>query len=135
MKHIDVDEDVYRELEQLATAWHTTTAGALARLITVVATGATAPGTRPPRRPAPIAVHGLYAGTRIEARFEPDTHALTIDSGPLSGQRHTSPSGARRAVVSLLNPGVSPAGNGWDFWRITATGATLRTVRDQDADR
>jgi hypothetical protein len=32
-------------------------------------------------------------------------------------------------VVSALNPSVAPNGSGWDFWIVTATGKTLRSVR------
>jgi hypothetical protein len=76
-----------------------------------------------------VAVHAVYAGTRIEATFEPESQHVIVCSGPLSGQTYTSPGGARRAVVAHLNPAVSPVGNGWAFWKVTTTGARLETLR------
>jgi hypothetical protein len=75
-------------------------------------------------------VHAIYRGSRIEARFDPRTHAVTITTdGPLQGHAFTTPSGARAAVVTHLNPDVSPIGNGWTFWTVPATGARLHTLR------
>lgn len=127
MPEIEIEDRTYRELELLAVDWNTTIRDVVDRLVGVVALG---PGARRPR-PAkpPVAVHAVYAGTRIEARFEPDSQRVTVGSGPLSGQTYTSPSGARRAVVARLNPAVSPVGNGWAFWKVTATGARLDTLR------
>ena len=71
----------------------------------------------------------MYAGARMEATFDPRTRVVAITGGPLSGCSFTSPSGARAAVVRLLNPSVSPIGNGWHFWVITDTGARLHTLR------
>jgi hypothetical protein len=132
VKQIEISDATAEQLQLLADGWHTTLRDALARLVYAVATGAT---LRLRRRPevAPVGVHNRYRGTRTDATFEPDTHLLTIRSGLLSGQSYTSPSAARRAVVAVLNPAVSPAGNGWDFWTITVTGAKLRTLRPPTA--
>lgn len=74
MKYIDVDEDVYRELEHLAAAWHTTVTGAVARLVTALDCGATMPEGGSPQRPTPAAVHG--PDTRVEATSDLDMHAV-----------------------------------------------------------
>ncbi len=124
MPRIHVDEATYRELELIALAWNTTVGDALARLIADLSK----PGTGH-EAGARVAVHGYHARTRVEATFDPASHAVTITSGPLAGRRFTTPSGARSAVVRLLNPAGSPVGNGWNFWIITATGARLRTLR------
>jgi hypothetical protein len=124
---IEVDDRTYRELELLAVAWNTTIRDVVDRLVLAPATGAGVLRTRPAL--PPVAVHAVYAGTRIEALFERDSAYVTVCSGPLSGQTYTSPSGARRAVVALLNPAVSPTGSGWVFWKVTGTGARLETLR------
>ena len=81
MKNIDVDDDVYRELERLAAAWHTTVAGALARFVTAALDPAgTLPEARPRQRPAPGVVHGPDAGSRAEATS--DEEAVTESPAP-----------------------------------------------------
>jgi hypothetical protein len=127
MPHVDISDAAYRELERLAVAWECGITEAIDRFFTAVATGARL------RRPRPVAdrvvIHAVYAGTRVEGLFDRDSHAVTVCSGPLCGQTYTSPSGARRAVVAVLNPTRSPVGNGWHFWTVTATGARLHTLR------
>src|SRR5205809_209920 len=118
MPRIEVSDEVYAHIALLSAAWHTTPGEAVTRLIYDLTT----PGTEPSDS-QPVAVHSIYAGTRTDATFDPATRVVTITSGPLSGRRFTSPSGARTAVVRLLNPSVSPIGNGWHFWIITDTGA------------
>jgi hypothetical protein len=134
VQQIEVSDATYGELELLAAAWHTTPRNALARLVYAVATGATLRTPHPPRSARVAAVHSLYAGTRTDATFEPETRLVTICSGLLCGQTYTSPSAARRAVVAVLNPAVNPTGDGWDFWTVTTTGAKLRTLRAPDSD-
>lgn len=127
MPQIEIDERTYGDVELLAAAWRTTPGDAIRRLVAAMATGVSL-GPERPNLP-PVDVHTLYAGTRVEATFDPDTHCVTIRGGLLGGQTYTSPSGARRAVVGLLNPDINPNGNGWDFWTVTTTGAKLRTLR------
>ncbi len=128
MGHIEVSDDTYRDLELLAASWQTTVGEAVARLIDSLATASTPAGETADAAPL-VAVHAVYAGTRTEATFDPRTRVVTTTSGPLSGRSFTSPSSARIAVVRLLNPSVSPIGNGWHFWVITDTGARLHTLR------
>ncbi len=130
MGHIEVSDDTYRDLELLAASWQTTVGEAVARLIDTFTTASTPAGETADASPL-VAVHAVYAGTRTEATFDSRTRVVTITSGPLSGRSFTSPSGARAAVVRLLNPSVSPIGNGWDFWVITDTGARLHTLRQR----
>jgi hypothetical protein len=80
VKYIDVDDDVYRELERLAAAWHTTVAGAFARLVTTLDPGGTVPEARLRARPASGAVHGPDAGNRAEATS--DEEAVTESPAP-----------------------------------------------------
>ncbi len=124
MQQIEVSDETYRRLALLAAPWHTTVGDAVARLIADLITRDANAEDR-----TTVAVHGVYAGTRVAATFDPATHVVTITSGPLAGRSFTTPSGARAAVVRLLNPSVSPVGNGWNFWIITDTGARLRTLR------
>ena len=128
MGHIEVSDETYRDLELLAASWRTTVGEAVARLVDTPSTASTPEGEPADASPL-LAVHAVYAGTRTEATFDPRNRVVTITSGPLSGRSFTSPSGARIAVVRLLNPSVSPIGNGWHFWVITDTGARLRTLR------
>ena len=128
MGHIEVGDDTYRDLELLAASWQTTVGEAVARLIDTFTTASNPAGETADASPL-VAVHAVYAGTRVEATFDPRTRVVTITSGPLSGRSFPSPSGARAAVVRLLNPSVSPIGNGWHFWLITDTGARLHTLR------
>jgi hypothetical protein len=71
----------------------------------------------------------VYAGTRVEGIYHRPTRGLTVITAPTAGRTFNSPSGARRAVVSALNPTIAPNGSGWDFWIITATGRTLNSIR------
>jgi hypothetical protein len=127
MPDIDISAAAYRELERLAVAWDCGLTQAADRLIIGVATGVRSLRPRPASRP--VAIHAVYAGTRIDATFDVESCAVTVCTGLLCGQTYTSPSGARRAVVAVLNPTVSPGGNGWTFWTVTATGAHLDTLR------
>jgi hypothetical protein len=76
-----------------------------------------------------VPIHVRYEGNRIEALFEPETHAVTITSGPLAGTKHKSTSRAAIEVVRSLNPDVHPNRNGWSFWTVTATGEPLQSLR------
>lgn len=122
---IEVDDRTYRELELLAVAWHTTITEAVDRLVTKLATRAT---VRAHPATDSVEVHAFYNGTRIDATFDPESHAVTVCSGPLCGRIFKTPDGARRAAITLLTPGYSPNGNGWTFWTVTDTGALLNTL-------
>jgi hypothetical protein len=107
---IEVYDHTYRELYRLAVAWNTTISDIVDRLITAMANGATAGRIHP--TPPQIAVHAIYADTRIDAIFDPDSQHVTVCSGPLCGQTYTSPVWAARAVVGALDPGALLVGDG-----------------------
>jgi hypothetical protein len=82
VKYIDVDDDVYRELERLAAAWHITVAGALSRFVTTLDPAGTVSEARLRARPAPGVVHGPDARDRTEATSEADEEAVTESPAP-----------------------------------------------------
>lgn len=52
-----------------------------------------------------------------------------MTSAPLPGAWFRSPSGAAKAVVAALKPGVTPNRSGYDFWFVASTGKTLASSR------
>jgi hypothetical protein len=76
-----------------------------------------------------VEVYAEYQGQRVEALFDPATESITMSWAPLNGQVFGSPSGAAIAVVSELNPDVSPNRNGWTFWTVVSSGAPLGSIR------
>ena len=80
-------------------------------------------------RPGRVAIYVDYQEHRMTAWFTPATHRVHFDEGPLCGQNFKSPSGAARAVVQHLNPGVNPSRNGWIFWTVTQSGLLLEGLR------
>lgn len=130
MIEMDPSAAGYREILLLAAAWNVSPQQAIARLVDhYYLTEARNAQTDPTPDPSAIAVHRIYIGHRIEASYHPQTQSMTITNGQLAGQHYRSTSGARRAVVAALNPGVAPNGSGWDFWIVTATGKTLQSIR------
>ncbi len=126
MPHIEVDDRTYRELELLAVAWHTTIGEAVDRLVTKLATRATTRVTvRAHPATDPVEVHAFYNGTRTDATFDPESHAVTVCSGPLRGHTYASPTEAEDAVRALLNPDAEAVVKGWTSWLVTASGIPL----------
>jgi hypothetical protein len=115
---IEVDDRTYRELELLAVAWHTTIGEAVDRLVIKVATRAT---VRVHPAEHPVELYAFYNGTRIDATFDPESHAVTVCSGPLCGQTYASPTDAEDAVCDVLNPGGEAVVEGWTSWLVTAS--------------
>ncbi|MEU0104244.1 hypothetical protein ABZ313_02605 [Streptomyces sp. NPDC006251] len=76
-----------------------------------------------------VRVHAVYRGERIQGLFHTATRSLTVTRGPLAGQSFLSPSAAAMAVIQDLNPDRSPNTNGWLFWRVTSSGAELKSLR------
>jgi hypothetical protein len=129
---LDPSMPVYREIVLLATAWNTTAPEVVSRLVGhYYLTNAASVENTPTGDDSGVAVHRVYAGRRVEGRYERATSSVTITSGPLAGQFFRSPSGASAAVVTALNPGVAPSRSGWTFWIVTATGKTLSSIRYQ----
>ncbi|WP_051809697.1 hypothetical protein [Actinoplanes subtropicus] len=127
---LDSSTPGFREILLLAAAWNISPPQVIGRLVDhYYLTQAENTPTRRSPEPSDVAVHRIYAGQRVEGLYHPETQSMTITNGPLSGRVYRSPSGARGAAVTTLNPGVAPNGSGWDFWIVTATGKTLRSIR------
>ncbi|MBT8227502.1 MAG: hypothetical protein HKP61_20210 [Dactylosporangium sp.] len=150
MGYIEVTDQTYRELLSMAAAWHTTVCGALAKLVSdftgeltgeqIAKTGTSvanissrwsggAISVNTSVEAVTVAVFARHAGTLTRGTFDPATNTITVTSGPLTGHRFASPSGAMRAVIRHANPSGRAQGNGWHFWIITATGEKLHTSR------
>ncbi|GIE33910.1 hypothetical protein Ait01nite_069550 [Actinoplanes italicus] len=127
---IEIDNGTYRDLTLIASAVGMTPGEAVTLLVERFRSSAVAP--KPVlAQPEAVPIHAVYQGQRVTAEFDPETSSLTITSGPLSGKWFRSPSGAAKAVVEVLNPGVSPNRSGFDFWFVTETGKTLQSIRSR----
>lgn len=88
-----------------------------------------------PAEPAsgPVPVTTRYKGHTVEGSLDVASGTLYIESDWWPGNRkHTSPSAAANHVVETLNPARrSPATNGWRFWRLRATGASINVLREE----
>jgi hypothetical protein len=115
---IEVDDRTYRELELLAVAWHTTITEAVDRL---VLKGATRAPVRAHPAGNPVEIYAFYNGTRTDATFDPESHTVTVCSGPLRGHTYASPTDAEDAVCDVLNPDNEGVVEGWTSWLITAS--------------
>jgi hypothetical protein len=118
---------VRREVELLAAAWGISPGEAVGRLVDAYHAAHSQATTG--ANDGDVPVHRVYGGVLVEGLYHCRTHSLTVTTEPLPGRVFTTPSGARVAVVSVLNPTVAPNGSGWDFWIITASGKLLRTIR------
>ena len=128
MEIIEVDSRTLRELSLIAKTGGLTHGQAVTFLIEEfhrtsrpVGAGQTAPDGVP--------VYATYQGQRVEGMFDVATGGLTMNSAPLPGKWFRSPSGAAKAVVATLKPGVTPNRSGYDFWFVTSTGKTLASIR------
>ena len=126
MPAIDVADNDALTLRVLAKEWGTTVRGAVHRLLEEYA-GSTSPP--PPPQPDLVAIHVVYNGTRINARFDPNSESVEILDGGLTGMVFKSPSGAAIAIVRHYNPKVHPNRNGWIFFTVTSTGQLLQSIR------
>ena len=122
MPEITVSADTDRHLSMLAS-WEGTSKGdVVARLLTKLFSNET-------EHTGDVAVHKVYERERIEGRYDPASSTLTITSPPWSGEVFSKPSSAAIAVVQHFKPDANPNRNGWDFWRVTETGAPLQSLR------
>ena len=128
MPQIEVDDRTYRELELLAVAWHTTITEAVDRLVTNCATRAT---VRAHPAEHPVEFYAFYNGTRIDATFDPESHAVTVCSGPLCGHTYVSPTDAQDAACDVAQPHREAVVEGWTSWLITASGIPLDLLHRQ----
>jgi len=125
---IEVDSRTFRELSLIAKAGGLTHGQAVTFLIEEFhrASGPVEAG-QTARDGVPV--HATYQGQRVEGMFDVATGGLTVKSAPLPGKWFRSPSGAAKAVVAALKPGVTPNRSGYDFWFVTSTGKTLASIR------
>ncbi|WP_433610529.1 hypothetical protein ACQP2P_41530 [Dactylosporangium sp. CA-139114] len=128
MEKIEVDDGTYRDLSLIARTGGLTHGQAVAFLIEQFhqASRATDAGRTAPDG---VPVYATYQGQRVEGVFDATTGGLTVTSTPLAGAWFRSPSGAAKAVVSALKPGVTPNRSGYDFWFVASTGKTLASIR------
>jgi hypothetical protein len=125
---IQVDSTTFRELSLIAKTGGLTLGQAVAFLIEQFhQTSTSADATQ--ASPTGIPVYSTYQGQRVEGVFDAATGGLTVTSPPLPGKWFRSPSGAAKAVVASLKPGVTPNRSGYDFWFVASTGKTLASVR------
>lgn len=122
MPEINVSAETDHQLSLLAS-WEGTSKGeVVARLLTNLSKSQT-------RSDDTVAVHKVYERERIEGIYDPPSSTLTITSAPWSGEVFSKPSSAAIAVVQHFKPDANPNRNGWDFWRVTETGAPLQSLR------
>ncbi len=134
MTDLQLKPQTVERVQLLARAWGTTPSGALERLLSewLSLTGDDAQGVHEPEEPpaAEVPIHFVYRGQRADALYDSTTQRVRILSGPgASDLWHAKPSPAARAVVSAVDPRVSPHRNGWGEWIITAIGQPLQTIR------
>lgn len=128
MENIEVDSSTFRDLSLIAGAAGISHGEAVAFLIERFHRSSSPTGvTRPAREAVPV--FAIYQGCRVEGEFDPATAGLTVTSAPLPGTWFRSPSGAAKAVVAALKPGVTPNRSGYDFWFVSSTGKTLASIR------
>ncbi|GAA3599318.1 hypothetical protein GCM10022235_84000 [Kribbella ginsengisoli] len=130
MRNIPVGDRTGSEIELLARAWKVTEGEVVDRLLDEFRRDRT-PGPAVSSGGDSVPVHAVYREIRVEGAYNPASLALTITKGPGEGHKYRSPSAAAIAVVSALNPSVSPNRNGWGFWTVTSTGKRLQSIRDE----
>lgn len=128
METVEVDDATFRDLSLIARAAGLTHGQAVAFLVEQFHQ-ASHPEESTPGTYDGVPVYATYQGHRVEGRFDTATGGLTVTSSPLAGTWFRSPSGAAKAVVAALKPGVTPNRSGYDFWFVTSTGKTLSSIR------
>ena len=132
MGYIEITDRTYRELLSLAAAWRTSVAGALTKLVDDVAADLDHDTlVDPATEVVTVAVFARHADIRTRGAFNPRSRTITVTSGPLTGRRFATPTGAMCAVIEHADCGTRGPGNGWRFWIVTATGDPIHTLRDQ----
>jgi hypothetical protein len=132
---VNVDPATADELHRLAAKHSMTVASVIETLVELYADDPNWSGIASEAQPGRVeasgvvAIHMMYLKARTEAVFEATSHRVRITSGPLAGQWFGTPSAAAVAVVTEANPTKSPSRNGWETWRISATGAKLQSLR------
>ncbi|MFI6758520.1 hypothetical protein ACIBF5_05160 [Micromonospora sp. NPDC050417] len=129
MPQIEIDDATDRLLEFAASIAGLSKGQVVARLVEQSQPAAALPPAVADGEPNPVRVHADYAGHRTQALFIPGPNRIEITSGPLADRAFRTPSEAARAIVAHYNPGVSPHRNGWAFFLVSATGASLQSLR------
>ncbi|MFE1169124.1 hypothetical protein [Nocardiopsis sp. NPDC058789] len=133
MPHVEVSQDSDHQLALLAR-WEGCSKGEIiARLLTRLSVEESSLGSA--KAGVKVPVYANYKKQRVEGWFDPATHMLGIVSPPWDGQVFDDPSPAAGAVVERANSllplekRVSISRNGWIFWRLTATGEQIQSLR------
>ncbi len=147
MKSIVLSDEVYTQIRILANAWNISNDQTLLRLLDdfraqapttdapVAESGASsrAPLDSPPTGSPGVVVpvYARYLGTFIEANFHWPSNVIEVTSGPCTGTRFRSPSGAATEIIKTVKPEiVKPNRNGWDFFH-ERHGVSLRELRSR----
>ncbi len=128
METIEIDDSTFRDLSLIAKTAGLTHGRAVAFLIQQFHQTSHRPGDARATSDG-VPVYATYQGRRVEGLFDVTTSGLTVTSEPLPGTWFRSPSGAAKAVVAALKPGVTPNRSGYDFWFVASTGKTLSSIR------
>jgi len=103
---------------------------------------AAATTTAMPTMPAPptndwLPIFKIYKGHRVEGNFNPSTHEVLLITEPWVNKYFSSPTAAAVTVVEHYsgNDRKSPSTNGRKFWKLTSTGANLRSIMMRREDR
>lgn len=130
MRDLELADRDHERVMLLARAWRISPGEVVRRLLDdFVKVDGERPAAQQTEPLDGIRIYADYEGQHVEATFSPATKRVVITSGALAGYSYKSPSGAAIGVVQALNPNVHPNRNGWSFWFIEETGATLQTVR------
>jgi hypothetical protein len=82
-----------------------------------------------------VHIYVVYYRHRAEGIYHPSTGRIDVVSGPASRVTGLTPTGAAKAVILAVNKlrGVTGTGsrNGWKFWKVTATGKPLQSIRPE----
>lgn len=136
---LDLPEEAIEKLRFAARLMGVSESGVVIRLIDSWS-GESAPAESPrnvrsPKQngstePREVPVFALYAGERVDGRYDPGAGTLTIDTPPWSGELFPAPSGAAKAVIRHFKPGAGTASrNGYEFWKLSATREKLSSLR------
>ncbi len=121
MPSIDVSSETYAKLSAIATEG-ISEGEVVARLL----------DRKPQRKHRDddrVPVHAVYRQVRVEGAYDPHTQTVTIKSDPWNGEGFSKPSAAATAVVMRYSPERKANTNGWRFWRVSATGRFLDSLR------
>ena len=130
MGSIDIDERTHEMVRFAARTFGVSEGEVIARFVRALSQKPSEPTGAPRDLWEAIPIVAEYEGHRIEGLYLPATQRVTVTTEPIPGARFKSPSGAARAIVTVLNPErTSPQTNGWKFWHLAATDERLEVLR------